>query len=81
MHDLNKAIQLLEQSLWDEAHELVQDGDNKYFFLIHGLLHRIEGDLSNARYWYRRANEEYIENTIDQEILRLKELVTEFLKE
>jgi hypothetical protein len=80
MHDLDKAIQLLEESHWDEAHELVQDGDNKYFFLIHGLLHRIEGDIPNAHYWYRRANEDYIDNSINEEILRLKNLVIEFLK-
>ncbi len=75
MNKLEKAIELIELDKWHECHELIQDGDNKYYYLIHGLLHRIEGDLSNAKYWYNRANESPLDNTINVEIERLKELI------
>jgi len=37
------------------AHEIVQDQDGSNAAWVHAYLHRKEGDLSNARYWYRRA--------------------------
>ena len=40
---------------WDRAHALVQDDDGADAAWVHALLHRIEGDLANAGYWYRRA--------------------------
>jgi hypothetical protein len=41
---------------WDAAHQLVQQYENDATASwIHAVLHKIEGDLSNARYWYRRA--------------------------
>ena len=40
---------------WDTAHLLVQNLSSKEGAWIHAWLHRIEGDLSNADYWYRRA--------------------------
>jgi hypothetical protein len=40
---------------WDRAHSIVQAGDDRESDWVHAWLHRIEGDLSNARYWYSRA--------------------------
>ncbi|HEY0055543.1 MAG TPA: hypothetical protein VGB63_09320 [Pedobacter sp.] len=40
---------------WEKAHELVQDLNDKSAAHIHAYLHRKEGDLFNADYWYRRA--------------------------
>jgi hypothetical protein len=40
---------------WQRAHELVMDEDGKDCAWVHAYLHRVEGDLENARYWYRRA--------------------------
>jgi len=40
---------------WDRAHDLVQDDESAEAAWIHAWLHRQEGDLSNAAYWYRRA--------------------------
>ena len=40
---------------WEEAHRLAQDVDTKDGAWVHGYLHRKEGDVGNARYWYRRA--------------------------
>jgi hypothetical protein len=40
---------------WDTAHELAQSQDNREAAWVHAYLHRLEGDLSNAAYWYRLA--------------------------
>ena len=41
---------------WDTAHALVQEAEGEPACdWVHAWLHRIEGDLGNAAYWYRRA--------------------------
>ena len=40
---------------WEPAHKIAQDLDTPTGSWIHGFLHREEGDLGNAGYWYRRA--------------------------
>jgi len=40
---------------WNTAHELAQAQDDADGAWVHAWLHRIEGDLANADYWYRRA--------------------------
>jgi hypothetical protein len=40
---------------WDKAHDLCQDLPGKAGSWIHAWLHREEGDLGNAGYWYSRA--------------------------
>lgn len=40
---------------WDAAHELAQAQDDPEGAWVHAWLHRIEGDLGNAEYWYQRA--------------------------
>jgi hypothetical protein len=40
---------------WQAAHEVAQQNDDASSAWVHAHLHRIEGDLSNAGYWYRRA--------------------------
>jgi hypothetical protein len=40
---------------WDRAHSIAQDIDDESGSLVHAYLHRKEGDLGNAGYWYRRA--------------------------
>lgn len=40
---------------WDQAHKIVQDEDTRDAAWVHAYLHRVEGDLGNAAYWYRRA--------------------------
>jgi hypothetical protein len=41
---------------WDRAHTLVQDIESPDAAWVHAYLHRREGDLGNARYWYGRAS-------------------------
>lgn len=56
IEDLLQAIDLALAGDWEAAHEIVQrhecDATSAW---IHAVLHKIEGDLGNARYWYRRA--------------------------
>ena len=54
--ELLRAIDLAAAGSWDEAHGIVQrDEADPTAAWIHAVLHKIEGDLGNARYWYRRA--------------------------
>ncbi len=54
--DLLKAIDLAFQGQWDAAHRIVQQYvSDPTAAWIHAVLHKIEGDLDNSRYWYRRA--------------------------
>ena len=50
-----RAISHLRKNEWDKAHTIVMGMRDKLAFHIHGLVHRIEGDLENARYWYDKA--------------------------
>ena len=41
---------------WEQAHEIAQSDENgKDAAWVHAYLHRRQGDISNAGYWYRRA--------------------------
>jgi len=54
---LKKAVAHLEAGDWQTAHEIVQaDEDSALACWAHGIVHIMEGDLPNARYWYRRAD-------------------------
>jgi len=53
---------------WNGAHDALQnqpDGNGSAW--VHAYLHRKEGDLSNARYWYRRANQPESQASLAQE--------------
>jgi hypothetical protein len=50
-----KALSLAASGNWDGAHKIVQDDPSPEAAWVHAHLHRVEGDLSNAGYWYRRA--------------------------
>lgn len=40
---------------WDAAHKIAQDEHSADGAWVHAYLHRVEGDLPNARYWYAQA--------------------------
>ena len=75
--DYRKALDLARDDQWDAAHEIVQQYEDRLACLIHGYLHRVEGDLSNAGYWYRRAGEPMPDNTVDEEWERLAGLASQ----
>jgi hypothetical protein len=57
--DHRQALAYLKRKDWDKAHAIVMGLRDQLAFRIHGLLHRIEGDLDNARYWYDRAGVQF----------------------
>jgi hypothetical protein len=52
---------------WDKAHDCAQEDDGASGAIVHAYLHRKEGDLSNAGYWYRRAGRAPHGGTLDEE--------------
>jgi hypothetical protein len=52
---------------WDAAHRVAQDVDTDDGSWVHAYLHRKEGDLSNAAYWYRRAARPLATGALDDE--------------
>jgi hypothetical protein len=65
------ALALARKNEWDAAHRIIQSYSDPLACLIHGYLHRVEGDLWNARYWYNRAGESMPENSLGDELERL----------
>jgi len=61
---------------WDRAHSIAQDIDDADAALVHAYLHRKEGDLGNASYWYRRAHNPVATDSLKAEWTRI---VTGFL--
>lgn len=58
---------------WDQAHRIAQDVDTDDGAWVHAYLHRREGDLVNARYWYRRADRPEAADALEQEWSRIVE--------
>ena len=55
---LSRALEALwyeAKGEWDRAHSLAQSVPTADGAWVHAYLHRVEGDASNAAYWYRRA--------------------------
>jgi len=60
--NLVEAIDAVLAGDWHRAHEIVQrDEDDPLACWIHAVLHKIEGDASNSRYWYARTRHRYEE--------------------
>lgn len=54
--DLIRALDLAQSGDWDAAHRIVQHYETDPLACwLHAVLHKIEPDESNARYWYRRS--------------------------
>src|SRR5262245_12231347 len=52
---------------WDKAHGIVMDEGGKDCAWVHAYLHRVEGDLGNARYWYGQARRPVASKPLDAE--------------
>jgi len=52
---------------WNRSHEIIQDIEDKTAAWIHAYLHRKEGDIGNADYWYRRAGKSRPDKTLEEE--------------
>ena len=56
---------------WDQAHKIVQDESDRNSAWVHAYLHRVEGDLGNAGYWYRQAGQPAARDTLEAEWERI----------
>ncbi len=52
---------------WKRAHGLVDDAEGRSEAWVHAHLHRVEGDLPNARHWYAQAGREPAEGSLEYE--------------
>ncbi len=50
-----ESLWFIKKGEWDKAHDIAQDIHTPTGFWLHALLHLIEGDLGNARYWFAEA--------------------------
>lgn len=69
---LGKALDRLEAGDWEGAHGIVQDMESPDAAWIHAHLHRVEGDLANAGYWYRRAGRPAADGPLEDEMAALR---------
>ena len=53
---IGTAVRLLKKGEWQKAHAIVQEDATELGCWAHGIVHLLEGDVANARYWYRRAH-------------------------
>jgi hypothetical protein len=67
--DLARAVAHLGERDWQAAHEIIQHDESALAAWLHGIVHTLEGDLDNARYWYRRAKRSFLgPEAVDREI-------------
>jgi hypothetical protein len=52
---------------WDAAHKIVMDETGADCAWVHAYLHRVEGDLANARYWYAQAGRPVATDSLEME--------------
>jgi hypothetical protein len=76
---LQKALTHLQAGEWQAAHEIVQrDEDSPLACWAHGIVHIMEGDLPNARYWYGQAKRPFPEKpTASAEVAALRKALSE----
>ena len=56
---------------WDKSHKIVQDDEGREAAWVHAYLHRVEGDLGNAGYWYRQAGQPAAKDSLEAEWERI----------
>lgn len=62
-----KALWHAAKGDWNTAHTLAQSCEDASGAWVHAYLHRVEGDESNAGYWYRRAGKPHATVPLEQE--------------
>ena len=69
-----EATDLALSGEWNKAHAIVQEINTDFAQWIHAVLHKIEGDEPNSRYWYNRSGLEAYESydNSDQELSEIK---------
>jgi hypothetical protein len=75
-NDLLKALWYAGKNNWHAAHNIAQEIHTREGSWIHAYLHRVEGDIGNATYWYHKAGRPMPEGALENE---WEELVKAFL--
>jgi hypothetical protein len=52
---------------WEAAHKIVMEDESAEAAWVHAYLHRAEGDLPNAGYWYRTAKKPVASGALNDE--------------
>lgn len=63
--ELLKAVELALDGDWDASHKIAQDYSDSVANWIHAVLHKIEGDEWNSKYWYARTGGRHYEDFAD----------------
>ena len=75
--ELIQALWWAKKGNWEKSHDLAQEVESEDGSWVHAYLHRVEGDLGNAAYWYRCAQKPVKKReSLDDEWL---EIVKDFL--
>jgi hypothetical protein len=67
LRDVLKALWHAGRNEWDAAHGIAQTVDDAEGAWVHAHLHRREGDLGNASYWYSRAGKRRSRAPLEEE--------------
>ena len=75
--ELSRAVTFLARGDWRAAHAIVQrDEESPLACWAHGIVHILEGDLPNARYWYGMAGRAFpTRASADDEVIALKKKI------
>lgn len=68
---LETALEHLGKGEWDAAHKIVQRDASLTGCWVHAIVHVMEGEHDNARYWYGRAKRAFSDDTA-QELAAVK---------
>ena len=75
---LIEALEHLARGAWQPAHAIVQENKSPEAAWLHGIVHTLEGDLENARHWYRKASRDYPgPAAVEAEIAAARALLTQ----
>lgn len=69
------AVQAALDGDWHGAHNIAQDYNDVTANWLHAVLHKMEGDAGNSRYWYTKTHERKYEDYSDatQELMAIAE--------
>jgi len=62
-NDLKAAVNAALNGDWEKSHLIAQESNDPIAHWIHAVLHKIEPDEGNSRYWYARAHKNYEDYT------------------
>lgn len=54
----------------DPPHEIVQEGKTPLASYLHGVVHRLEGDYWNSKYWFRQAKDDSMLQSLSRSMER-----------